>query len=230
MYKGKKCVGMLNGITDALEWSFVAVPAQRNAGVVKEYNENKEGIEMDVNQIAMKACASLSTEESTVLLKALKSMSDDEKSTEIKALQTKLKAFEEENEKLKSDIKNKAMDEAKSKLYEGLTPVNEKAKAMADGLVDGLLVIGEDGEVGGIDEARALLENDYPFLFSHEEPDGNEPKVEEVEEKEMDETNEVEDEAEKSFKPTAKFSMGVKTSKQVSNTKTYTPGFSFGGK
>lgn len=35
IYGGKKCCGILNGATDAYEWSFVAVPAQRSAGVVK---------------------------------------------------------------------------------------------------------------------------------------------------------------------------------------------------
>ncbi len=35
IYEGKRCVAKLEGPTDAYEWSFVAVPAQRNAGVVK---------------------------------------------------------------------------------------------------------------------------------------------------------------------------------------------------
>lgn len=34
-YDGETCVGVLTGPTDAYEWSFVAVPAQRRAGVVK---------------------------------------------------------------------------------------------------------------------------------------------------------------------------------------------------
>lgn len=36
-YAGKVCHGVLEEPTDAYEWSFVAVPAQRNAGVVKAY-------------------------------------------------------------------------------------------------------------------------------------------------------------------------------------------------
>ena len=35
--KGKDCHIILDGITDAYEWSFVAVPAQVNAGVTKKY-------------------------------------------------------------------------------------------------------------------------------------------------------------------------------------------------
>ncbi len=34
-YDGQVCAGVLTGVTDAYEWSFVAVPAQRKAGVIK---------------------------------------------------------------------------------------------------------------------------------------------------------------------------------------------------
>lgn len=38
-YSGKLCHTILDDITDAYEWSFVAVPAQVNAGVTKKYSE-----------------------------------------------------------------------------------------------------------------------------------------------------------------------------------------------
>lgn len=41
-YKGRLCYGILTDITDAYEWSFVAVPAQRNAGVTKSFNTKEE--------------------------------------------------------------------------------------------------------------------------------------------------------------------------------------------
>ena len=40
-YGGKLCCGVLSGAVDAYEWSFVAVPAQRNAGVVKRFDVSK---------------------------------------------------------------------------------------------------------------------------------------------------------------------------------------------
>ena len=40
-YGGKLCCGVLSGAVDAYEWSFVAVPAQRNAGVVKGFDVSK---------------------------------------------------------------------------------------------------------------------------------------------------------------------------------------------
>lgn len=36
-YGGKLCYALLDEVTDAYEWSFVAVPAQKNAGVTKAY-------------------------------------------------------------------------------------------------------------------------------------------------------------------------------------------------
>ena len=42
-YGGRECYAILEGAVDAYEWSFVAVPAQRNAGVIKSFIESEEG-------------------------------------------------------------------------------------------------------------------------------------------------------------------------------------------
>lgn len=42
VYGGKLCYGELVDPIDAYEWSFVAVPAQREAGVIKSYTEGSE--------------------------------------------------------------------------------------------------------------------------------------------------------------------------------------------
>ena len=41
-YNGQVCHGILQGATDAYEWSFVAVPAQKKAGVVKSARRQLE--------------------------------------------------------------------------------------------------------------------------------------------------------------------------------------------
>ena len=41
-YGGQVCCGVLTGATDAYEWSFVAVPAQRKAGVIKSAGKRLE--------------------------------------------------------------------------------------------------------------------------------------------------------------------------------------------
>ncbi len=40
-YNGERCFKTITNITDAYEWSFVAVPAQRNAGVTKSFKKEK---------------------------------------------------------------------------------------------------------------------------------------------------------------------------------------------
>lgn len=42
-YGEKYCYAILDGAVDAYEWSFVAVPAQKNAGVIKSFLESEEG-------------------------------------------------------------------------------------------------------------------------------------------------------------------------------------------
>ena len=47
-YKGENgCYHILNSVTDAYEWSFVAVPSQREAGVIKSYITDNREINME---------------------------------------------------------------------------------------------------------------------------------------------------------------------------------------
>ncbi|MBR1764957.1 MAG: hypothetical protein IJ746_06135 [Ruminococcus sp.] len=50
VYEGRHCCDVLDGITDAYEWSFVAVPAQPEAGVTKRYTEEGEGEDKELRQ------------------------------------------------------------------------------------------------------------------------------------------------------------------------------------
>ena len=45
-YGGRLCFAELRGATDAYEWSFVAVPAQRGAGVMKRFGKGVEDMEL----------------------------------------------------------------------------------------------------------------------------------------------------------------------------------------
>jgi len=47
-YGGKLCFAELQSPTDAYEWSFVAVPAQREAGVVKRFTGGSDGRELSL--------------------------------------------------------------------------------------------------------------------------------------------------------------------------------------
>lgn len=52
VYDGKLCHTVLEEIQDAYEWSFVAVPAQVNAGVTKHY-QGEEEPDMEQNELLM---------------------------------------------------------------------------------------------------------------------------------------------------------------------------------
>lgn len=50
-YNGKLCHRILCGVNDAYEWSFVAIPAQVNAGVTKSYKKEIETMENCIKAI-----------------------------------------------------------------------------------------------------------------------------------------------------------------------------------
>ena len=54
-YDGRLCHAVLSDPYDAYEWSFVAVPAQTNAGVTKKYNPEKEEKSMEFTPINTQA-------------------------------------------------------------------------------------------------------------------------------------------------------------------------------
>ena len=54
VYVGNPCYVILDDVTDAYEWSFVAVPAQINAGVTKRFgnsSDENEIIKMMQNEL-----------------------------------------------------------------------------------------------------------------------------------------------------------------------------------
>jgi hypothetical protein len=56
-YNGKPCFVILDDVTDAYEWSFVAVPAQVNAGVTKYFNgaaADEKAIQIEMNSMQKK--------------------------------------------------------------------------------------------------------------------------------------------------------------------------------
>lgn len=54
-YGGKLCYAVLSDITDAYEWSFVAVPAQRAAGVVKRFGQSEGSLKAMVRACGSRA-------------------------------------------------------------------------------------------------------------------------------------------------------------------------------
>lgn len=110
-YDGAICHHILDGINDAYEWSFVAVPAQKNAGVTKKYNPKEEK--------TMEKFTPITTQEE--LDKAIKSavdtavaetearfsgwVSPEEHQKEIDSITAEKKSFELKSLKLNAAIK-----------------------------------------------------------------------------------------------------------------------------
>lgn len=81
-HKGKRygenlCFGELIGVTDAYEWSFVAVPAQKNAGVIKSFLKGEEFMESIITCLKSEKQLTLSKEEKVKLLSYIQSLEKD---------------------------------------------------------------------------------------------------------------------------------------------------------
>lgn len=79
-YGGQTCCAVLDEPTDAYEWSFVAVPAQREAGVIKSFTADAADADTET---VLKAIASangeitLTSAQGRALLKQMESLKDD---------------------------------------------------------------------------------------------------------------------------------------------------------
>ncbi|MBP3441953.1 MAG: hypothetical protein J6L62_04030 [Clostridia bacterium] len=66
-YGGKLCHCILSDITDAYEWSFVVIPAQVNAGVVKGYKDTFTDTSDIIKSVRNGDCVKLTKEQSRIL-------------------------------------------------------------------------------------------------------------------------------------------------------------------
>ena len=78
VYDGKRCHHVLCAPTDAYEWSFVAVPAQRAAGVTKSYHQKEEHMQDILKTIRQSGEAlTLSSEQLRALHSQLDALESD---------------------------------------------------------------------------------------------------------------------------------------------------------
>lgn len=74
LYNGKLCYGELINPTDAYEWSFVAVPAQRQAGVIKAFNRKEKDMTEILKSIENSEAVTLTKQDSEKLNEYFKSL------------------------------------------------------------------------------------------------------------------------------------------------------------
>lgn len=78
-YDGKPCYCVLSDVTDAYEWSFVAIPAQVNAGVTKSYSKEFENMEDCIKAIKCGKSIKLDGEQSVKLAAYIEKLESEAK-------------------------------------------------------------------------------------------------------------------------------------------------------
>ena len=78
-YGGKLCYNTLSNVSDAYEWSFVAIPSQRKAGVIKSYINKLEGesVKDIIKSLSLKKEVSFTSIEVERLYDYIKSLETD---------------------------------------------------------------------------------------------------------------------------------------------------------
>ncbi len=116
-YDGKIAYSVLSDVQDAYEFSFVAVPAQREAGVTKSFNSEKDDISMQNIVETLKSC------ENQVVLSKLQAQ---ELSSYIEQLDEDAKLGKEYKKALTDEVVGlcaKAMPDMDIKVFSGVAQV-----------------------------------------------------------------------------------------------------------
>lgn len=201
-YDGKMCCNLIHNVTDTFEWSFVAVPCQRSAGVKAKKLGGKRMKKLGFLLSMSSVLKGLSPEESKELDSILETPADaevDEK--DIEALLERLDQLEAERDELKVKLEEalaakeaaegadaeRQKTAAIKKAVEDLEPASEQVASDIIEKIDAeKVIVGEDGSVEGLDDQLEALKEKYKAVIGggcgapekKEEPKVEEPKAE----------------------------------------------------
>ena len=253
-YDSILCYNKINKLKDILEWSLVAVPCQRNAGI-----KNKS-ISIGGNNIMKKAEYLIRQFMSS---KAYKEADDDDKATlneateseDVELSEEDIKALVDENSKLKAKVKEleskvkevedgrnrDKMEAIVSKAIDDMNPLTPKVKDMMMKELPWDNMKLEDGQIPGLEDVFTGIKEQYKGLLgeannentNNDNIESKELETPEVESKEL-ETPEVDNKADetevksKGLKRPSGIQFGV-TSKSYNETsnKASKPGIYF---
>lgn len=151
---------VIDDVTDMYEWSFVAVPAQPKAGVVKNMTKGVKRMELEVR------VKELETEVET-------------KSVRVKELEADIAEKDAKIAELQNLIVENTIKSAVKGVMSKFNFKSVKAEEVAEDVIREIVTITEDGTVEGCETAEQVITDDYDFLF--------EPETEYVSEKSTDE-------------------------------------------
>lgn len=164
----------IDSVTDAYEWSFVSVPAQPFAGVVKSHKSIKKE---EGNMSLVAAIARLKSLQG-VDASAIQTL--EEHLTSFKSLEKELSETKAKVKSLEEEVVSQTLNHAIESILTELKPVDAVAAELAADIATKDLTVEEDGSVKGVEDAVSHLKTKYSFLFEEVEP--QEEKFEEEEE------------------------------------------------
>ena len=243
-YDGKLCYNSISNVTDLLEWSLVAVPCQKNSGIIsKSIKEGGNGLMRKAELLIRKFMASKSfksapEEEQKTLESVVTEDNSDLTDEDIKSLieensslKEKVKELEDRVAGFDAERKQDIIKGCVGKAFDGCGLITPEVKGLLEKeLPWETFELAEDGQtVVGLDDAMAALKEQYKGLFkSEEEPETKveETKVDEVKtEEEKVEEPKVEIEIEKkSLQKPSGMTFGTSaTGKEVKKCAEYVP-------
>lgn len=164
-YDGKTCCVLLDGVDDCYEFSFVNVPAEKSAGVLKKYKGELK--KMDINTLLIDLVSKYNVPKDDIAeikscLKSVSTMSD----AKIKALQDTIASKDARIKELEQERDDTKIASCLSKVYDDFKPKNAKAREIADSVAKEILKLSSEG-IDGEDELRELFNGEYDFLFDN---------------------------------------------------------------
>ena len=170
-------IRVIEDVDDVFEWSFVAVPAQPKAGVVK--NMSKE-----VNRMELEA-----------RIKELEAEVET-KSLRVKELEDSVAVKDAKINELQTAIVENTLNAAVSSVKSAFKFKGAKAEEIAEGVIKEIISITEDGNVEGCEVAEQTIKEEYDFLYEEDEQIESKSADEEEAEGEAKESDEEEDKVE----------------------------------
>jgi hypothetical protein len=216
IYDNKICYNKLDRLIDILEWSLVAVPCQRRAGINNKSiggNNIMRKAELLIRQfMSSKSYEKAAPEDKAALDEAIDKSDDIELSDEdIKKLldengklKSKVKELEDKVKEAESGRERDKVEAIVSKGIDELKPLTEKVKEMMLKEIPWDTLKLEDGQIPGMDDVFASIKEAYKGLYEDkgcgdDDVDTKEAPVEadvkeapdEIETKETPETPEI---------------------------------------
>ena len=170
-------IRVIEDVDDVFEWSFVAVPAQPKAGVVK--NMSKE-----VNRMELEA-----------RIKELEAEVET-KSLRVKELEDSVAVKDAKINELQTAIVENTLNAAVSSVKSAFKFKGAKAEEIAEGVIKEIISITEDGSVEGCEVAEQTIKEEYDFLYEEDEQVESKSADEEEAEGEAKESDEEEEKVE----------------------------------